>query len=157
MTSLYAAARVERRFVEEEHRRVRGGLAELEETLAEAHRLDRAILADRVYRTLEWLRRDVLPLVAWEDTWLFPVLDEAAGTSLATAALRMEHGEIVGIEDELEGDAALLRDHWSHEVELRIVARLASLRTMLASHLAKEERIALPLLERVAQPSMPTP
>jgi hypothetical protein len=152
MAELQTTARVERQFIDEQHRRLRAGLAAVEETLADAHDLDRAILADRLLRTLEWLRRDVLPLDAWEDAWLFPAVDRAAGTPFATAALRLEHGQIAEACRLLEADTQVIRERWSRQVELQVVVRLATIDALVSAHLLQEERLILPLLERASDP-----
>lgn len=143
-----SAARVEARFVEEEHRRLRAGLASLDETIAEAHHLTRAELAERVLRALDWLRRDVLPHANWEDAWLFPELDRVAGTPWATRLLRFEHAQIVEVTKQLEDDALLLHEHWSNAIAMQVVARLARLAGLVTAHVSQEERFALPLIER---------
>lgn len=145
-----AADRVEGRIIHEEHQRLRTGLAALEQTIADAYRLSRPELSDRVHRALEWIRRDLLPHAAWEDAWLYPQLDREAETPWATRVLRFEHTQINEIAVGLETDAQELRERWSMELAFRIVARIASLHCIVAAHVAQEERFVLPVLD--AQP-----
>lgn len=147
MTTTFSADAIEAQFFEHEHRRLRAGLSILQATIAEAHRLTRADAADRVVRTLAWLRRDVLPHAAWEEAWLFPHLDGTAGTPWATQALRVEHEQIRDVATFLEGQYQAAYDHWTAEQAFGLAVALARLETLVSAHLAQEERFVLPLLE----------
>ena len=48
----------------------------------------------RLHETLRWLDHEIRPHMAWEDRWLYPQLDEIAGTPWATRSARMEHRQI---------------------------------------------------------------
>lgn len=147
MTTTVSPDVIEGQFLEQEHRRLRGGLASLEDTIAVAHRLTRSDASDRVVRTLAWLRRDVLPHAAWEEAWLYPHLDQTAGTAWATRALRLEHEQIRDVAVTLESEFQAVHEHWSTELAFRLVIALTRLQTLVSAHLAQEERIVLPLLE----------
>ena len=41
-----------------------------------------------------WLEHELKPHLAWEDRWLYPQLDEIAGTPWATRLPRFEHRQI---------------------------------------------------------------
>ncbi|HET7027545.1 MAG TPA: hemerythrin domain-containing protein [Candidatus Limnocylindrales bacterium] len=148
MSNVSTADLVEGRFVEQEHQRLRVGLAMLEEAIGDAHRMGRPELAERLHRLMEWIDRDVLPHAAWEDAWLYPDLDRDAGTPWATRVLRFEHSQISASAERLQADAELLRGHWTSEIAYRIVADLARLQALLAAHVVQEERFVLPLLEQ---------
>jgi hemerythrin-like domain-containing protein len=147
VTTDISADVIERRFVEEEHRRLRAGLANLEEAIADAHRLTQAQAMDRVVRTLAWLRRDVLPHAAWEEAWLYSHVDTQAGTPWATRALRFEHEQIREVATALETEFQAAHEHWTGEHAFRVVVALTRLETLVAAHLAQEERMVVPLLD----------
>jgi hemerythrin-like domain-containing protein len=147
VTTDISADVIERRFVEEEHRRLRAGLANLEEAIADAHRLTQAQAMDRVVRTLAWLRRDVLPHAAWEEAWLYSHVDTQAGTPWATRALRFEHEQIREVATALETEFQTAHEHWTGEHVFRVVVALTRLETLVAAHLAQEERMVVPLLD----------
>jgi hemerythrin-like domain-containing protein len=142
-----SAVAIERRFVDDEHHRMHAGLAGLQQAIIDAHRLSRSDAIDRVARTLGWLRREVLPHAAWEEAWLYPHVDAAAGTAWATRALRFEHDQIRDVAAALENQFQLAEEHWTNEHAFGIVVALTRLETLLAAHLNQEERLLLPLLE----------
>lgn len=126
---------------------MRTGLLNLQDALADAARLTRSDAVDHVVRTLSWLRRDVLPHAAWEEAWLYPHLDEEAGTAWATRALRFEHEQIRDVASELEREFMAVEVRWTPEHAFRLVIALTRLETLISAHLAQEERFVLPLLE----------
>jgi iron-sulfur cluster repair protein YtfE (RIC family) len=138
---------IERRFVEQEHRRLRTGLAGLQDAMAEAHRMPQSEVMDRVVRTLAWLRRDVLPHAAWEEAWLYSHIDTQTGTPWATRALRFQHEQIREVATALETEFMAAHEHWTGEHIFRLVVALTRLETLVAAHLAQEERMVVPLLE----------
>jgi iron-sulfur cluster repair protein YtfE (RIC family) len=147
VTSTVSADVIEGQFLEYEHRRVRAGLANLQDTIEQAHRLTHSEMLDRVTRTLTWLRRDLLPHAAWEEAWLYPRLDHEAGTPWATRGLRFEHEQIREVAAALENVFQSAHDRWNSELGYRLVVALARLETLAAAHLAQEERMVLPVLE----------
>lgn len=147
MTIELSADVIERRFVEEEHRRLRTGLANLQDAIVEAHRLTRSDAIERVVRTLAWLRRDVLPHAAWEEAWLYGHVDGQAGTPWATRALRFEHEQIREVATALESEFQAAHERWTGEHVFRLVVALTRLETLVSAHLAQEERMVVPLLE----------
>ena len=138
---------IEGQLVQHEHRRMRAGLSNLQDALSDAPRLTRAVAVDHVVRTLAWLRRDVLPHAAWEEAWLYPHLDEEAGTPWATRALRFEHEQIREVASDLEREFQAAEERWTAEHAFRLVIALTRLETLISAHLAQEERFVLPLLE----------
>lgn len=147
MVTKFSADVVEAQFVEHEHQRVRAGLANLREQIEGAHRLTRATASDGVARTLAWLRRDVLPHAAWEEAWLYPHVDQIAGTPWATRALRFEHEQVREVAAELEASFQAVHDHWTAELAFGLAVALTRLETLVSAHLAQEERFVLPLLD----------
>ena len=147
MTVQTSADIIERRFVEQEHHRLRVGLANLQDVILRAHRLTQSEAMDGVVRALHWLRRDVLPHVAWEEAWLYGHVDTQAGTPWATRGLRFGHEQIREVAAALENEFQLAHEHWTSEQTFRIVVALTRLETLIAAHLAQEERMIVPLLE----------
>jgi iron-sulfur cluster repair protein YtfE (RIC family) len=147
MTSPISADVIEGQFLEHEHRRVREGLANLQDALDQAHRLSQSEVLDRVTRTLIWLRRDLLPHAAWEEAWLYPHLDEEAGTPWATRALRFDHEQIREVAAALETEFQAAHHRWNAELACRLTVALSRLEALVVSHIAQEERILLPLLD----------
>ena len=147
MTTTYSADVIEAQLVEHEHRRLRAGLGNLRTTIAEAHRLSRSTASDGIVRTLAWLRRDVLPHAAWEEAWLYPHLDQAAGTAWATRALRFEHEQIREVAASLEREFEAVHERWTAELAFELAVALTRIETLVSAHLAQEERFVQPLLD----------
>ena len=147
MTIQASADIIERRFVEQEHQRLRAGLANLEEAILAAHRQTQTEAMGEVVKTLHWLRRDVLPHAAWEEAWLYSHVDAQAGTPWATRALRFQHEQIRELATALENEFQLAHEHWTGEQSCRLMVALTRLETLVAAHLAQEERMVVPLLD----------
>lgn len=147
MATMVSADAIEGQFLADEHRRLRAGLANLEAAIADAHRLTRSNASDRVVRALAWLRSDLLPHAAWEEAWLYPHLDQTAGTPWATRALRFEHEQIREVAATLESEFQAAHEHWNAELAFRLAIALTRLQTLVSAHLAQEERFVLPLLD----------
>jgi len=147
MTIQTSADIIERRFIDQEHRRLRAGLFNLQDGILVAHRLTQSDAMGNVVRALHWLRRDVLPHAAWEEAWLYPHVDVQAGTPWATRALRFEHEQIREVATALENEFQVAHEHWTSEEACRLVVALTRLETLVASHLAQEERMIVPLLD----------
>jgi len=138
---------IDGRYVEAEHRRLRLGLAHLGDAIERAHRSSRAEMAARLVEAVRWLRNDVLPHAAWEEAWLYPAVDRRAGTPWATRAYRLEHARLKELAQALEVELERIRERWTLELTVEVVAALARLEAVLSLHLAEEERLALPVIE----------
>ena len=147
MTVQTPADIIERRFIEQEHRRLRTGLANVQEAILAAHRWTQSEAMDDVVRTLHWLRRDVLPHAAWEEAWLYSHIDSVAGTPWATRALRFQHEQIREVATALENAYQLAHGHWTGEQTCRLVVALTRLEALVTAHLVQEERMVVPLLD----------
>ncbi|HLX34817.1 MAG TPA: hemerythrin domain-containing protein [Candidatus Limnocylindrales bacterium] len=151
MAALLSPDRIEGRFLEDEHRRIRLGLEALEESILELHRMTRTEVVERITRSLIWLRRDLLPHAAWEEAWIYPRLDLQTGSPWTTRALRIEHQQIRELAGLLETQFDEVHERWSNKVAFNVVAALARLDALITSHFVKEERFVLPLLDSQAQ------
>ena len=138
---------IEGQLLDHEHRQIRAGLSSLQEAIGGSHAMSRSDAIDRVVRTLAWLRREVLPHTAWEEAWLYPHLDTAAGTPWATQALRFQHQQIKEVATALEREFASAEVRWSAEAALQLTVALARLEALISSHLAQEQWFVGPLLE----------
>ena len=147
MTAVISPEAIEGQLLDQEHRQIRAGLANLQETIGRSHAMSRSDAIDRVVRTLAWLRRDLLPHAAWEEAWLYPHLDAAAGTPWATQALRFQHEQIKELAAALEREFASAEVRWSAEEAFQLAIALTRLEALISSHLAQEQWFVGPLLE----------
>lgn len=147
MTTVITPEAVEAKLLEQEHRTLRSGISNLQEAIGRAHAMSRADAIDRVVRTLAWLRRDVLPHAAWEEAWLYPHLDAAAGTPWATQALRFQHQQIREVATRLEQEFAVAEVRWGAEEAFQLAIALTRIEALLSAHLAQEQWFISPLME----------
>jgi hypothetical protein len=147
MTTLMSPEAIEGQLLDQEHRQMRAGLSSLQEAIGRSHAMSRSDAIDRAARTLAWLRREVLPHMAWEEAWLYPHLDTAAGTPWATQALRFQHEQIKEVATALEREFASAEIRWSAEGALQLTVALTRLEALISAHLSEEEWFVGPLLE----------
>ena len=147
MTAQTVIAEGEGRFAAQEHRDLAHGLAHIGETVERSTELTSDQLWARLHHALGWLEHDLRPHLVWEDTWLYPQLDELAGTPWATKAARFEHRQIETLIAALESDSTRWLGHATGQTNADLVAHLSAIRAVIAGHVEREERILLPLLD----------
>jgi hypothetical protein len=143
---------IEGQLLDHEHQVLRTGISNLQDAIGQAHAMSRSDAIDRVVRTLAWLRRDVLPHAAWEEAWLYPHLDAAAGTPWATQALRFQHEQIREVAAALEREFSSAEVRWTAEEAFQLAIALTRLEALLSAHLAQEQWFVGPLLELTSRP-----
>ena len=137
----------ESRFEAQEHRDLALGLSHIDDTIGRAPDLGSEGLWARLHDTVRWLDRDVRAHMAWEDRWLYPQLDEIAGTPWATRSSRLEHRQIEAMIAALETDSARWLGHATPLTCAEVVQHLAAIRAVMGAHVEREERLLLPLLD----------
>lgn len=155
MTAVITPEAIEGQLLDQEHRQIRAGLSNLEEAIGGAHAMSRSEAIDHVVRTLAWLRRDLLPHAAWEEAWLYPHLDAAAGTPWATQALRFQHEQIKEVAAALEREFASAEVRWSAQEAFQLTIALTRLEALISAHLAQEQWFVGPLLEMTGHTDKP--
>jgi iron-sulfur cluster repair protein YtfE (RIC family) len=134
-------------FAAHEHRDLAAGLAFLGETIERSTELSSTELWAGLHRVLGWLERELKPHMAWEDAVLYPELDAIAGTPWATRLAHHEHRQIEAAIAGLHADLVGWLGHSSARTHAEVIARLAAIRAVIVSHVEREERFLLPLLE----------
>lgn len=137
----------EGRFEAQEHRDLTLGLSRIEDLIEHASELGSDALWARLKDALRWLDHEVRPHLAWEDRWLYPHLDEIAGTPWATRSAHMEHRQIERMIATLETQSERWLGHMTPATRAEIVRHLAVIGVVLATHVEREERLLLPLLD----------
>ncbi len=150
MTAQTAAAEGEARFAALEHHDLSLGLVHIAETIEQSTDLTSDQLWHRLHTALGWLQRELRPHMAWEDTWLYPQLDELAGTTWATRSSRCEHHQIEALIAALETDSVRWLGHVTPRTNAEVIAHLSATRAVIAAHLEREERLLMPLLDGTA-------
>jgi iron-sulfur cluster repair protein YtfE (RIC family) len=147
MTAHSVVTEGEGRFAAQEHRDLSIGLAHIGESIERSCELTSDQLWARLHHALGWLERELRPHLLWEDTWLYPQLDQIAGTPWATRGARFEHRQIETLIASLESDSARWLGHTTSRTNADVVVHLSAIRALIAAHMEREERLLLPLLE----------
>ena len=134
-------------FARYEHRQIKASLEDIRQAADTIGRLSPALAANAVSRIRAWLATSLGPHAAWEDTVVYPEIDQATATEWATKLMRFEHHQIERLGPVLEADVALLRTGpVSHAQLADIRAHLIGLEALLRAHIEKEETFLLPCL-----------
>jgi iron-sulfur cluster repair protein YtfE (RIC family) len=147
MTGYARSYTAERSFVDHEHRDLRPGIERIHEVARAVGTIAAPDLSIVLLDVLDWIDQVVEPHAAWEDGWLYPELDQRAGTPWATKSARFEHHQIREAASRLEVDRDLLRHEPNHDQACELVCHLTTLEALLRSHIEREERFLFPLLD----------
>jgi iron-sulfur cluster repair protein YtfE (RIC family) len=102
---------------------------------------------DDVY---EFLARKLVPHMVAKERALYPLLATAMGSPGSTATMRLDHVEIARLTRELGILRKRLADDTVSPADISALRRaLYGLATLVRLHLAKEEELYLPLLDRI--------
>lgn len=137
-----------RSFVEHEHHDLARGVDRIHETACEFTSLPANEMPARILGILHWVERTVKPHMAWEETWLYPQIDDRARTPWATRSIRYDHRQIGRRTDLLNADRISLEHGPTHAQSIETRCDLFALEALLRAHVEREERFLLPLLDR---------
>jgi len=113
-------------------------------------------VAFALHRVVTWFERDLEDHTAWEESWLYPEIDERVGTPWATRTMRYCHVQIRAAVRHLSAEGAAMGHELTAAQAGELRYRIFGLEAMLRAHLDMEERILLPALdESVARPAEP--
>jgi iron-sulfur cluster repair protein YtfE (RIC family) len=147
MTGSHRTFTAERSFIDHEHRDLRPGIDRIHEVARAVGTVAAPDLSIVLLDILDWVDQVVEPHCAWEDSWLYPEFDRRAGTPWATRIMRFEHHQIRAAASRVEADRETLRHEPNHDQACELVGHLMALETLLRSHVEREERFLIPLLE----------
>ena len=122
-------------------------------------------LSAAVIEVLHWVDHVLEPHAQWEDRWLYPEIVERVGTPWATKLMTYEHQQIRNAAQAVAAARLALREHGSTAAVVELRGRLFALDAVLRTHMTREERFLLPLLDEppgaaesgsIASPTTPT-
>jgi iron-sulfur cluster repair protein YtfE (RIC family) len=150
MTTTMANGRqVIRAFVEHEHQDLEVGIERIHESAEDLPRLSVDQKSASVSRVLRWVDEVLKPHMAWEESWLFPQIDDRERTPWVTRLVRFDHRQIAQQAERLHTHT--LGGHRGTPDEARtLVVDLSGLEALLRANLEREEQFLLPLLETEA-------
>lgn len=132
-------------FASHEHVEMRRGIERIVE-VARRH-VSNDELSSGVLEVLHWVDHVLEPHAQWEDRWLYPEIDERAGTPWATKLMSYEHQQIREAAHAVAAARLILHEQGSTAAVIEVRGRLFALDEILRAHMAREERFLLPLLE----------
>lgn len=131
-------------FAAHEHQELRRGIDRIH--AVGALRGTKGELSVAVLDVLHWVEEVLKPHAQWEDRWLYPEIDERAGTPWATKLMTYEHQQILDAAHALAAARTALRTGADLEmIEAR--ARIFALEALIRAHMQREERFLIPLLD----------
>ena len=147
MTRTALASHVMRAFAEHEHAELRPGIDRIREAAAALGGGPLPPAVDHVRMVSAWIDGVLRPHMAWEESWLYPQLDQRTGTDWATRSIRFDHQQICQRAEHVR-DRLVDLGHAPDPTTVRAVERdLYALEAMLDGHLEREERFLLPILD----------
>ena len=131
-------------FVSHEHDEVRRGLDRIHDVASSLDTNDEISAA--ALGVLHWVDAVLDPHARWEDAWLYPEIDERAGSPWATKLMAFEHQQIRDAAIALASARTTLRQARTPAALIEVRARLFGLEAILRAHITREERFLIPLL-----------
>lgn len=133
-------------FAEHEHDELAAGVDRIHELCEALSVLPVDQRAASIRRVVHWFEAELQPHMAWEESWLFPMIDDRARTPWATRLVRFDHQQISARVERLHGFCAEDR-HVRAASIATLVAELSGLEALVRANLEREERFLLPLME----------
>ncbi len=144
--SLLGAVSV-RTFVEHEHRELVGGIDRLHDVARDVGDVAAPGLLVELDEIAAWVDGVLGPHAAWEESWLYPELDQRAGTPWATKLARFDHRQLRAAAERLRMDHLTLRHELTRDQAAELRAHLLGFEALLRAHVAREEQCLMPLLD----------
>ena len=133
-------------FAAHEHEELAAGIGRIHELSEELATMPVDQRAASIRRVLHWIDADLKPHMAWEEYWLFPLIDARAHSPWATQLVRLDHQQIAEQAERLHAHAACGGNLPSKQT-VTLVADLSGLKALLRANVEREERYVLPLLQ----------
>jgi hypothetical protein len=146
MTSTVAVPGAVWAFAEHEHRDLDRGLNHIHEIACGIQDWVAPDLPTRLLGVLDWLDDVLMPHVTWEETWLYPQIDERTGTPWATRSAQYDHRQIRRMAARIRDDQRRLHEGEGSVALPEIRCHLFGLEALLRSHIEREERFLIPIL-----------
>ena len=118
-------------------------------------RLTSPDLVIAVLEIVDWCETVLEPHATWEDRWLYPRVDDLAGTPWATKLMRFEHTQIRELVRRVADDRDLLA-RGTQDGTMTLRGHLFALEELLRAHMEREERFLIPLLVSEAPVALAT-
>jgi iron-sulfur cluster repair protein YtfE (RIC family) len=142
-------------FVKHEHDELAAGIDRMHEVACDLTTLPASEVLVRVGNVLRWVDETLRPHMAWEETWLFPQIDERARTPWATRLVRFDHRQISRQAERVGTHRLDVRHGPAARAAGELRCDLLALEALVRANLEREERFLLPILETPGEPWNP--
>jgi iron-sulfur cluster repair protein YtfE (RIC family) len=129
-----------------EHRDLARGVDNIHRAGCDISQTGRLAAVRSIHEVLAWTEQTLDPHIAWEESVLYPQIDEITQTGWATRAARFDHGQIHAMAARLREDELAISYAISAAVANEVRAHLFAFEALLRSHMDREERLLLPVL-----------
>jgi len=146
MSAITEGREAVRTFVDHEHQELKTAVEWVHEVTEGMSRLPVDQRSESLRRVLHWVDVDLKPHMAWEESWLFPNIDDRVMPHWATGLVRFDHRQIAAQAERLRGHCTYGNPIPSSDIS-RLVVDLAGFEALMRAHIEREERFVLPLLE----------
>ncbi len=140
-----------RAFAEHEHLDLVRGINRIHDLAWDIGQVATPSLSVAVLDVLRWIEDVLEPHIAWEEGWLYPELDDLAGTPWATRAARFDHQQIREAIAAARSDQQTLSARDQIDRHNRLRCHLFGLEALLRAHIEREERFLIPALETMTR------
>ena len=146
MSAITEGREAVRTFVDHEHEELRTAVEWIHEVAAGMSRLPVDQRSDIVRRITHWVDADLKPHMAWEESWLFPDIDDGTVPHWATRLVRFDHRQITTQAERVRAHCTYGGPIPSSDIS-SLVADLVTFEALMRAHIEREERFLFPLLE----------
>ena len=134
-------------FVEHEHDELSAGIERIHDVACGLSDLPASEMLVEVGHVLRWVDETLRPHMAWEESWLFPQIDQRAHTPWATRLVRFDHRQISRQAEQVSTHRLDVRHGPSGSAAAQLRCDLLALEALLRANVEREEQFLLPLLE----------
>jgi hemerythrin-like domain-containing protein len=139
-----------RAFGGHEHRDLARGLDNIHKAGCDLSLTGRLAAVRSLHEVLAWTEQTLDPHIAWEESWLYPQIDDLTHTGWATRAARFDHGQIHAMAARLREDELAISYAMTSDAANEVRGHLFAFEALLRSHIDREERLLLPVLAEEA-------
>ena len=133
-------------FTEHEHRDLARGIDRIHDAGCTVGERPTPETLRLVREVIQWFHRELEPHLGWEESWLYPRIEQLTGTPWATRAARYDHGQVRELVERVTGDEIRGLRSMTPVVAADLRCHLFSLEALLRAHIEREERLLQPVL-----------
>ncbi len=134
-------------FVGHEHEELIAGIDRIHDLAGDLSGLSADRRSSAIAKVLCWVDETLKPHMAWEESWLFPQIDDRAHSRWVTRLLRFDHLQIAHQSERLRTYRWHVGHGQSRETVVQVSGDLIGLETLLRANLELEDHFLMPLFD----------